>query len=249
MPVNLPTNPADTSPVEPVEEKSAEHPKFDPFHPEMPQIPGVNLPAARRGSFADSEAKQKMLLIGGAAAGAVVILALLMWWGRSKPRPALAPVSETDVAEQGATAAAVPKPAEPSQAGSAEAATVDELAKPWSAKQFTFVKPITGENIPAMVVRLPTGALWAFSLQGPDGRCNLEYVSDLATLASKYDFRAAHPMVVSPCDKTVYDPLKIGSLGGNTWVRGEIVQGLSLRPPISIDVKVRGRAIIADGIE
>jgi hypothetical protein len=247
MPVKLPTNPTDASPVEPVEEKSEERPKFDPFHPEMPQIPGVNLPPARRSAFSDDQAKQKMLFIGGATA--LVILALLIWWARSKPRPTPAPVSETGVTEQGATSAAVPAPAEPSQEGPAAVATVDELSKPWTAKKFTFVRPITGENIPAMVVRLPAGALWAFSLQGPDGRCNLEYVSDLPTLDSKYGYRATHPMVVSPCDKTVYDPLKIGSLGGNIWVRGEIVQGLSLRPPISIDVKVRGRSIIADGIE
>jgi hypothetical protein len=56
-------------------------------------------------------------------------------------------------------------------------------------------------------------------------------------------------MVVSPCDSTVYDPLKVGPLGGNTWARGEIVQGNSLRPPISIDVKVSGGSIIADSIE
>jgi hypothetical protein len=56
-------------------------------------------------------------------------------------------------------------------------------------------------------------------------------------------------MVVSPCDGTLYDPLKVGPLGANTWARGEIVQGSSLRPPISIDVKVQGPSIIADSIE
>jgi hypothetical protein len=56
-------------------------------------------------------------------------------------------------------------------------------------------------------------------------------------------------MVVNPCDATVYDPLKVGALGGNTWVRGAIVQGSGLRPPISIDVKVIGRSIFADSIE
>jgi hypothetical protein len=56
-------------------------------------------------------------------------------------------------------------------------------------------------------------------------------------------------MVVSPCDRTVYDPLKVGSLGGNTWTRGEIVQGSGLRPPISIEVIVSGHSIIADNIE
>jgi hypothetical protein len=100
-----------------------------------------------------------------------------------------------------------------------------------------------------MVIRLPNGELWAFSLQGPFGRCELEFVTDLATLASKYSYTASHPMVVNPCDSTVYDPLKVGALGGNTWVRGEIVQGNSLRPPISIEVKVRGQSIVADSIE
>jgi hypothetical protein len=215
----------------------------------MPHIPGVNQPTTRRSPFSDDETKRKILLIGGAAAATLLILALLIWWARSKPRPAPAQISETDVTDQGAVPAAVPKPAAPGQDGPAVVATVDELSKPWTARKFTFVKPVTGENIPAMVVRLPAGALWAFSLQGPNGRCNLEYVDDLPALDSKYGYRATHPMVVSPCDQTVYDPLKIGSLGGNIWVRGEIVQGLSLRPPISIDVKVRGRSIIADGIE
>ena len=56
-------------------------------------------------------------------------------------------------------------------------------------------------------------------------------------------------IVVSPCDGTVFDPLKVGPLGANTWARGEIVQGSALRPPLSIDVKVSGQTIIADSIE
>ena len=100
-----------------------------------------------------------------------------------------------------------------------------------------------------MVVRLPSGEFWGFSLQGPFGHCTLEYVTDLGALASQYKYNAGHPMVVNPCDGTVYDPLKVGSLGANTWVRGEIVKGSSLRPPISIEVKVRGRSVIADSIE
>ena len=126
---------------------------------------------------------------------------------------------------------------------------MDELSKPWAAKKFIFVNPLTLENIHAMVIRLPGGEYWAFSLQGPFGRCELEFVTDLGRLASKYRFNANHPMVVNPCDATVYDPLKVGALGGNTWVRGAIVQGSGLRPPISIDVKVIGRSIFADSIE
>ena len=249
MPVKLPANPADGSSLEPVEQKPVEQPKFDPFHPEMPQIPGVNQQPVKRNPFSFAADRQRILQIGGAAAGAVVLLALLIWWAKSKPRATASPASETDVTSQDTNAEALPKASEPVREGPIVAATLEELSKPWAAKKFTFIKPITAENIPAMVVRLPGGPLWAFSLQGPDGRCNLEYVSDLATLDSKYNYRATHPMVVSPCDKTVYDPMKIGALGGNTWVRGEIVQGMSLRPPISIDVKVTGRSVIADSIE
>jgi hypothetical protein len=77
----------------------------------------------------------------------------------------------------------------------------------------------------------------------------LEFVTDLRKLASQYKYSASHPMVVNPCDSTVYDPLKVSSIGGNTWARGEIVQGAGLRPPIAIDVKESGRSIIADNVE
>jgi hypothetical protein len=43
--------------------------------------------------------------------------------------------------------------------------------------------------------------------------------------------------------------LKVGSIGGDTWARGEIVQGAGMRPPFSIDVKENGRSIIADNVE
>ena len=56
-------------------------------------------------------------------------------------------------------------------------------------------------------------------------------------------------MVVNPCNSTVYDPLKVGPLGDNTWARGEVVQGSGLRPPLSIDVVVRGHSIFADRME
>jgi hypothetical protein len=56
-------------------------------------------------------------------------------------------------------------------------------------------------------------------------------------------------MVTNPCNSTVYDPLKMGPLERDVWVRGEIVQGGGLRPPISIDVQVSGHSIIADRIE
>ncbi len=105
-----------------------------------------------------------------------------------------------------------------------------------------------------MVVRLPTGApgdsasYWAFSLQAPFGRCELDYATDLAKLSSEYGYRASHPMVVDACNGTVYDPLTLGNVGG-AWVRGEIVQGSGIRPPLSIEVRVERGRVIATRME
>ena len=129
------------------------------------------------------------------------------------------------------------------------AATAEELSKPWASKTFNFVKPLTHENLNAIVIRLPGGGLWAFALQEPYGRCKLEFVTDLPRLAKQYEYRASHPMVANPCNSTIYDPLKLGAIGGGVWVRGEIVQGGGLRPPISINVRLSGNSIIADRIE
>jgi hypothetical protein len=243
MPAKTSTKTPDATPDKPVENK------FDPFHPEMPQIPGVGPDShqTRRGSSGIDT--QRLLRIGGLAAVVVLIGVVIFWWVKSNSRGAANSSSpDADLAEQAPTPP-LPNSIAAVHVGPTVAATADELSKPWAAKKFTFVKPLTQENIDAMVIRLPGGGLWAFSLQGPYGRCELEFITDLATLASKYGYNASHPMVVNPCDSTVYDPMKVGALGGNTWVRGEIVQGSSLRPPISIDVKVRGRSIVADGIE
>src|SRR5882762_9223020 len=203
MPAEIPTKPLSTLPVK------AEGETFDRFHPEMPQIPGVV------GARSPSTAKpfpmdrQRIIQLVGAAAGVVVIIVAIFWWIKSVPRKAAgaassqAAVTESPVPELPPTAHI---PAAPS--GPAAAATVEELSKPWSAKKFIFVKPTTNENVNAMVIRLPGGGLWAFALQEPYGRCELEFVTDIGQLATKYDYRASHPMVVNPCNRTVYDPLK-----------------------------------------
>ena len=244
MPVKLPTKSTDAPLDKPAENK------FDPFRPEMPQIPGVSQGSRQPGQTSRGVETQRLLQIGGIAAAVVLIGAVIFWRVKSKPHSAGNSSSpDADVTVQAAPASTLPNPDAAVHEGPTVAATVDELSKPWAAKKFTFVKPLLQEKINAMVIRLPNGGLWAFALQGPYGRCELEFVTDLATLASKYRYNASHPMVVNPCDNTVYDPLKVGPLGGNTWARGEIVQGSSLRPPISIDVKVRGRSIVADSIE
>jgi hypothetical protein len=41
----------------------------------------------------------------------------------------------------------------------------------------------------------------------------------------------------------------MGAIADGAWVRGEIVQGGALRPPISIEVSIRGERLYADRIE
>jgi len=101
-------------------------------------------------------------------------------------------------------------------------------------------------------LRLPGGSAtqpsgyWALSLKAPFGNCQLEYVSDLEKLKSDYGYRAAkHPMVGNPCSRSVFDPLKMASIAGNVWVRGAMVQGSDLRPPLGIEVKIEGKDIFA----
>jgi hypothetical protein len=245
-PAKVPEPPA-SSAAKPAAEKPSV--PANRYQADMPQIPGVSsgTPASQSGSGSDS---QRLMQIGVIAAVGLLVVGMVVWNLKGKSSNTTAPPAEAQATESTAPAQApVAAPAPAPAAASNIAATVDQLAKPWDARKFTFFNPLTQEKIPAMIVHLSSGGYWAFSLRAPYGTCELEYVTDLATLASKYRFNAAHPMVVNPCDGTVFDPLKVGPLGGNTWARGEIVQGSSLRPPISIDVKLQGQSIIADGIE
>jgi hypothetical protein len=243
MSANLPTKTPDAPLHKPVENK------FDRFRPDMPKIPGVSSGSRQAGRGPSGAAKQRLLQIGGITAAAVLLCAVIFWRVKVKTRSAANPSSDSEIAEQASPASPQPNSARAAHDGETLAATLDELSNPWAAKKFIFVNPPTQEHFAAIVIRLPGDDFWAFALRGPFTRCELEYVTDLGTLASQYNFKASHPMVVSPCDGTVFDPLKVGPLVGNTWARGEIVHGSSLRPPISIDVKVSGRSVVADGIE
>jgi serine/threonine protein kinase len=135
-----------------------------------------------------------------------------------------------------------------------EVATVSELAQPWSSKRFFFRSLTLSKYVPALIIRLPGAAAqgrsyWAFSLDAPFHECQFEYIDDVAKLSSDYGFRAEHPMVVNPCSRSVFDPLKLKEMPGNILVRGAIVKGYDLRPPYSIDVKVSGSKIHALAME
>jgi hypothetical protein len=134
-------------------------------------------------------------------------------------------------------------------------ATTSDL-KPWSAVPFTFHVPLSGENVPAMIVRLPSGsptqasAYWSFATKAAYGTCQLEYVEDLQKLKTDYGFgQAKHPMVGNPCTRSLYDPLKYATLTGNVLARGAVVQGSDLRPPLGIEIKLKGKEILAIRME
>lgn len=215
----------------------------DRFKADMPQIPGVSSPATLPASH-DSSLKLGLL--------AVLLVVFLGARWALHPRQA-----EPSVADQPQIEVPTPAPDPTTLMPHATQvspgiATIEEMAKPWSSRQFFIRNELSGENIPAMLIRLPTGSAsqaggyWAFSVSSPYGDCRLEYVTDLAKLKTDYGFSAAkHPMVGNPCSRTVFDPLKMTNLPGDFFVRGGIVQGSDLRPPLGVEIRVRGKDILA----
>jgi hypothetical protein len=137
-----------------------------------------------------------------------------------------------------------------------EIASIEEMAKPWSVKEFFYTNPRSGESVPGLLIRLPSGAAaqsssyWALVMSAAYPNCQLEYIFNSRRLADEYGFRGArHPMVGNPCSRTVFDPLKISKLPGKVWARGGIVQGSDLRPPLGIEIEIRGDAILAVRME
>lgn len=226
--------------------------KFDPLRPNMPQIPGLG--EARHHSTLHANLgslKRPAQVIGIVLVASALGIAVA--WGAFM---AVRRIARHRAASAASAAASNATPAAPDSIpslndvmGPTLVADSKQVSKPWSAKKFQFVKPFTRESVDAMVIRLPGGTLWAFALQEPYGQCELEYITNIKLLAKQYDYQADHPMIVSPCDRTIYDPLKVGSSGGGTWSRGAVVQGDGLRPPFAIDVRKKGRLIIADRME
>lgn len=221
-----------------------EQPPSDRFKADMPQIPGVSSP----GTPASRDSSLKL----GIGLLAVLLVVFLGARWALHPRQA-----EPSVADQPQIEVPTPAP-DPTTLmphatqASPGIANIEEMAKPWSSRQFFIRNELSGENIPAMLIRLPTGSAsqaggyWAFSVSSPYGDCRLEYVTDLAKLKTDYGFSAAkHPMVGNPCSRTVFDPLKMTNLPGDFFVRGGIVQGSDLRPPLGVEIRVRGKDILA----
>jgi hypothetical protein len=235
--------------------------KIDPFKPQQPSIPGVapkaesakaepsdavsaEQPAAAAPSRPVShEAKPQIILMVLGAAVAVFLIGGLILWGQISSHKSM-PAAPVAAVEPPAAPEAKPAPSEPM--GPGPIATVSELSKPWASKRFQYKSYVTSQVEPAMVVHLPHGDYWGFSLIEPFGNCELDFVTDLDQLRTTYGYRADHPMVVDPCNKTVYDLLRYGGgASADDLVRGVIVQGGGLRPPMAIEIRVQGGNVVA----
>jgi len=231
--------------------------KLDPFKPEQPSIPGLK-PTASKAALAQPPSQQaaprressSKALVWIVAAIVVVFImggAIYFWLHGTSPK-ASEPIAQS-AADAATTSSDSAKPAEKLATGPGPVASVDALAKPWAGKRFLFRDPLTSEAVPAMVVHLPDGNYWAFSLREPFGTCELEYVTDLDKLRTDYSYRADHPMVGNPCNHSVYDLLRYGSSSNGGLVRGEVVQGAGIRPPMAIEVRIDGKEIVAVRME
>ena len=183
------------------------------------------------------------------ASSVLVLCVFAIWWmrGASAKEKSGEPVATAEVTStpSGSTSIA---PVENLPTGPGEIATTDGLAKSWSSKKFMFRDPLTSKTVPAMVVHLPGGVYWGFSLQEPYGTCEMEFVTDMAKLRAEYNYRGSHPMVADPCNRAVFDLTRYGS-GPAGLVRGEIAQGAAVRPPIAIEIQVHGKQVLAKKME
>lgn len=228
--------------------------KVDPYRPAEPQVPGVA--EAVRVQEQRNWRKALAVVLWGAAATAILTAAWTLGWLSLGEGPQEEARAETPSAVQAPEKSReVPgAPPLPSRDGAVIAASLDDLARPWDARRFLFPRP-GGEVVPALVVRLPRGAsssvasYWAFALEEPFGRCELEYLPDPQQVQEKYGYRARHPVVADPCNGTVYDPLRYGRLPTGSVVRGEVVHGPGLRPPLTIELRLRGRQLQAVRLE
>jgi len=225
--------------------------KPNPFDASPPQIPGVPQARARKSSASGAEAAgsegadgihKPFYLWAGGGVAAVIVLIVIIWWARPATRNAPAGpvfVQHDRLEAVPASVASAPR----LSVAPGPVATTEELAHSWDARKFSYLNG-GGDSFPAMVVRLPGNTYWAFSLRAPYGTCELDLVTDMQKLRSDYKFAATHPMVADPCTHTLYDLTKYGG-GPNDLVRGAVVAGTGIRPPLAIEVQVHGHEILA----
>lgn len=230
-------------------EPMPDQPTPNRYRAEMPAIPGVS--QARR----SPGGAMALRVVGGLLVVLFVLVAgtRLVMRSRHVEPPSTQPPPQIEVPTPAVDPNSIIPKATEANPG---IATVSEMAKPWTAKEFFFRNRLTGENIPALLIRLPGGpatqpnGYWALAMTAAYGNCRLEYITDLDKLKTDYGFRAAkHPMVGNPCSRTLFDPARMTNLPGSVWVRGAIAQGSDLRPPLGIEVKVSGKDVLAVRME
>lgn len=177
----------------------------------------------------------------------LLVAGMVIAWKLHQPAPS-ADSTDTVVPSPSSELAEPAKPAANLPVAPGVVATEEELAKPWSSKRFMYHDEMLDADVPAMVVRLPQGGYWGFSLIEPFGTCQLEYVTNLARLQSLYDFQSDHPMVGDPCNHAVFDLLQWGG-PPSAEVRGAPVKGMGVRPPLAIEIVQHGKEILATKIE
>jgi hypothetical protein len=234
----------------------------DAFRPQDPHIPGVTdnpkrakeiakaakTAAKRTQSSAPSALASPALwiaILGVAAVGAAAWYGVHWWNNQRSLHEAENPPVAAGVTDL-KTPTVVATPDLPF--GPGVVAQTSDLTETWSSKQFIFRAPQTADNIPAIVIKLPGNIYWGVELREPFGTCRLEYVDDLAKLDAAYHFTADHPMIGDPCSHAVFDLTKFGP-GPNGLVRGETVSGAAVRPPVAIQMTVKGKDVIAVKVE
>lgn len=224
-----------------------DQPTTDRFKPEMPHIPGLS-----GGPPLRAPSRKPNLGALGAVVTVLLFVAIAAHFAMRPKQlelPAATPTPQLEVpAPAPDPAAALPHTTE----AQPTITTIAEMSQPWSHQDFFFQDRPTGENLPSLLLRLPTGsasqpaAYWALVMRTAYGSCHLEYITDLERLRKEYDFRTAkHPMIGDPCSRTIFDPEKMTMLPGNIWVRGAIVQGSDVRPPLGIELQIKGQNILA----
>ena len=230
---------------------SDENKPYDPFKPTQPNIPGVPTaagPGGKTGSskFRLSEMQMPPKWLTVTIVAAIVVGIGIAWLSRDRPSEETAPAPARASAPIAVEAA---PPAEQLPTGPGEIATTDELEKVWSSKRFIYRDQSTGEQTKAIVIRMPGGNLWGFLLREPFGNCDLEYVTDLQKIEKQYHYRAEHPMVGDPCNRTVFDMTRYGTNSAGRLVRGQVAQGSAIRPPLAIEIHTSGKQVIAGRME
>jgi hypothetical protein len=216
-----------------------------PYKPQQPRIPGVpdfGSQSARGGSGPAGSKGAAWAIIGVAVLVSVIAAVAVDNLIFRKPTQEV-----SEVASSPAPSVSKPAPEKPQEVvpiGPGPIATRKELAKEWSSKRFDFRDEAAGTTIQGLVVHLPGDNFWAFSIREPYGSCTLQYLTDLNEIQSEYNYTSSYPLVGDPCNQSLFDLTKYGG-GPSGMVRGQIVEGRAVRPPVAIELKVKGDEIIA----